>query len=176
MPFRVYEGSVCLGISLPTEEFCVPLVSYRSVITHHLTQSYAIVNYSTCKCFSPHTTLTLLIRIYINKLALFCLCQSWAVLAACIGSWGRIRPLGGLHLQWGDSETRRVFAENLPSSRRQRSDDEGQHGSSSRCCDVTQHRGGVWQALGSAPVAHRPPPQPSAVPHHLQLEGRRPTV
>uniref|UniRef100_A0A671TA20 Vacuolar protein sorting 13 homolog A n=1 Tax=Sinocyclocheilus anshuiensis TaxID=1608454 RepID=A0A671TA20_9TELE len=29
--FRVYEGSECLGISLPTEEFCVPLGSYRSV-------------------------------------------------------------------------------------------------------------------------------------------------
>uniref|UniRef100_A0A8C2GEQ4 Vacuolar protein sorting 13 homolog A n=1 Tax=Cyprinus carpio TaxID=7962 RepID=A0A8C2GEQ4_CYPCA len=29
--FRVYEGSECLGISLPAEEFCVPLGSYRSV-------------------------------------------------------------------------------------------------------------------------------------------------
>uniref|UniRef100_A0A8C1Q6U5 Vacuolar protein sorting 13 homolog A n=1 Tax=Cyprinus carpio TaxID=7962 RepID=A0A8C1Q6U5_CYPCA len=29
--FRVYEGSECLGISLPSEEFCVPLGSYRSV-------------------------------------------------------------------------------------------------------------------------------------------------
>uniref|UniRef100_A0A674DPS1 Vacuolar protein sorting 13 homolog A n=1 Tax=Salmo trutta TaxID=8032 RepID=A0A674DPS1_SALTR len=30
IPFRVMEGSTCLGISLPTEEFCVPLDSYRS--------------------------------------------------------------------------------------------------------------------------------------------------
>ncbi|XP_051510128.1 intermembrane lipid transfer protein VPS13A-like isoform X3 [Myxocyprinus asiaticus] len=30
VPFRVYEGSVCLGVSLPTEEFCVPLGSYRA--------------------------------------------------------------------------------------------------------------------------------------------------
>uniref|UniRef100_A0A674A5E2 Vacuolar protein sorting 13 homolog A n=1 Tax=Salmo trutta TaxID=8032 RepID=A0A674A5E2_SALTR len=29
IPFRVMEGSTCLGISLPTEEFCVPLDSYR---------------------------------------------------------------------------------------------------------------------------------------------------
>ncbi|XP_062855375.1 vacuolar protein sorting-associated protein 13A isoform X2 [Trichomycterus rosablanca] len=30
VPFRVYEGSRCLGVCLPTEEFCVPLGSYRS--------------------------------------------------------------------------------------------------------------------------------------------------
>ncbi|CAB1321661.1 unnamed protein product, partial [Coregonus sp. 'balchen'] len=30
IPFRVMEGTTCLGISLPTEEFCVPLDSYRS--------------------------------------------------------------------------------------------------------------------------------------------------
>uniref|UniRef100_A0A8K9UQ46 Vacuolar protein sorting 13 homolog A n=1 Tax=Oncorhynchus mykiss TaxID=8022 RepID=A0A8K9UQ46_ONCMY len=30
IPFRVMEGSTSLGISLPTEEFCVPLDSYRS--------------------------------------------------------------------------------------------------------------------------------------------------
>uniref|UniRef100_A0A8C7Q7U3 Vacuolar protein sorting 13 homolog A n=1 Tax=Oncorhynchus mykiss TaxID=8022 RepID=A0A8C7Q7U3_ONCMY len=29
IPFRVMEGSMCLGMSLPTEEFCVPLDSYR---------------------------------------------------------------------------------------------------------------------------------------------------
>lgn len=29
LPFRVFEGSTCLGISSPTEEFCVPLGSYR---------------------------------------------------------------------------------------------------------------------------------------------------
>ncbi|TSO88122.1 Vacuolar protein sorting-associated protein 13A [Bagarius yarrelli] len=33
LPFRVFEGSTCLGISLPTEEFCVPLGSYRSELT-----------------------------------------------------------------------------------------------------------------------------------------------
>ncbi|XP_051963977.1 intermembrane lipid transfer protein VPS13A-like isoform X2 [Xyrauchen texanus] len=33
VPLRVYEGSVCLGISLPTEEFCVPLGSYRAELS-----------------------------------------------------------------------------------------------------------------------------------------------
>uniref|UniRef100_A0A674A7F7 Vacuolar protein sorting 13 homolog A n=1 Tax=Salmo trutta TaxID=8032 RepID=A0A674A7F7_SALTR len=33
IPFRVMEGSTCLGISLPTEEFCVPLDSYRSKLS-----------------------------------------------------------------------------------------------------------------------------------------------
>ncbi|KAK3565709.1 hypothetical protein QTP86_014177 [Hemibagrus guttatus] len=33
LPFRVFEGSTCLGISSPTEEFCVPLGSYRSDLT-----------------------------------------------------------------------------------------------------------------------------------------------
>ncbi|XP_065103684.1 intermembrane lipid transfer protein VPS13A isoform X1 [Paramisgurnus dabryanus] len=33
IPFRVYEGSVCLGMSLPTEEFCVPLGSYRAELS-----------------------------------------------------------------------------------------------------------------------------------------------
>ncbi|XP_043102019.1 vacuolar protein sorting-associated protein 13A isoform X3 [Puntigrus tetrazona] len=31
--FRVFEGSECLGISLPTEEFCVPLGSYRAELS-----------------------------------------------------------------------------------------------------------------------------------------------
>uniref|UniRef100_A0AAR2KLL4 Vacuolar protein sorting 13 homolog A n=1 Tax=Pygocentrus nattereri TaxID=42514 RepID=A0AAR2KLL4_PYGNA len=31
VPFRVFEGSNCLGMSLPNEEFCVPLGSYKSV-------------------------------------------------------------------------------------------------------------------------------------------------
>ncbi|KAL2092597.1 hypothetical protein ACEWY4_012395 [Coilia grayii] len=30
VPFRVFEDSTCLGTSLPTEEFCVPLGSYRA--------------------------------------------------------------------------------------------------------------------------------------------------
>ncbi|XP_023658646.1 intermembrane lipid transfer protein VPS13A isoform X2 [Paramormyrops kingsleyae] len=30
IPFKVFEGSSLLGIALPTEEFCVPLGSYRS--------------------------------------------------------------------------------------------------------------------------------------------------
>ncbi|XP_017269300.1 vacuolar protein sorting-associated protein 13A isoform X2 [Kryptolebias marmoratus] len=30
IPFKVFEGSECLGIADPTEEFCVPLDSYRS--------------------------------------------------------------------------------------------------------------------------------------------------
>ncbi|XP_076846491.1 intermembrane lipid transfer protein VPS13A isoform X2 [Brachyhypopomus gauderio] len=33
VPFRVFEGSTCLGISLPTEEFCVPLGSYRAELS-----------------------------------------------------------------------------------------------------------------------------------------------
>ncbi|KAM9475939.1 intermembrane lipid transfer protein VPS13A isoform 2-T2 [Clarias gariepinus] len=33
LPFRVFEGSTCLGICSPTEEFCVPLGSYRSDLT-----------------------------------------------------------------------------------------------------------------------------------------------
>lgn len=33
VPIRVYEGSECLGISLPTEEFCVPLGSYRAELS-----------------------------------------------------------------------------------------------------------------------------------------------
>ncbi|KAF7694965.1 vacuolar protein sorting-associated protein 13A isoform X1 [Silurus meridionalis] len=33
LPFRVFEGSTCLGISSPTEEFCVPLGSYKSELT-----------------------------------------------------------------------------------------------------------------------------------------------
>uniref|UniRef100_A0A8C7Q7C0 Vacuolar protein sorting 13 homolog A n=1 Tax=Oncorhynchus mykiss TaxID=8022 RepID=A0A8C7Q7C0_ONCMY len=33
IPFRVMEGSMCLGMSLPTEEFCVPLDSYRSKLS-----------------------------------------------------------------------------------------------------------------------------------------------
>ncbi|XP_041957413.1 vacuolar protein sorting-associated protein 13A isoform X2 [Alosa sapidissima] len=31
--FRVFEGSTCLGTSLPTEEFCVPLGSYRAQLS-----------------------------------------------------------------------------------------------------------------------------------------------
>ncbi|CAG5923536.1 unnamed protein product [Menidia menidia] len=33
IPFKVFEGSDCLGIALPTEEFCVPLDSYRSELS-----------------------------------------------------------------------------------------------------------------------------------------------
>ncbi|KAB5567777.1 hypothetical protein PHYPO_G00236760 [Pangasianodon hypophthalmus] len=33
LPFRVFEGSTCLGVSSPTEEFCVPLGSYRAELT-----------------------------------------------------------------------------------------------------------------------------------------------
>ncbi|XP_060787336.1 vacuolar protein sorting-associated protein 13A isoform X2 [Neoarius graeffei] len=33
LPFRVFEGSTCLGVSSPMEEFCVPLGSYRSELT-----------------------------------------------------------------------------------------------------------------------------------------------
>ncbi|XP_074527415.1 intermembrane lipid transfer protein VPS13A isoform X2 [Halichoeres trimaculatus] len=33
IPFRVFEGSTCLGSALPTEEFCVPLDSYRSELS-----------------------------------------------------------------------------------------------------------------------------------------------
>uniref|UniRef100_A0A8C9R8L2 Vacuolar protein sorting 13 homolog A n=1 Tax=Scleropages formosus TaxID=113540 RepID=A0A8C9R8L2_SCLFO len=33
IPFRVFEGSTLLGIALPTEEFCVPLGSYRSALS-----------------------------------------------------------------------------------------------------------------------------------------------
>uniref|UniRef100_A0A9J8AM67 Vacuolar protein sorting 13 homolog A n=1 Tax=Cyprinus carpio carpio TaxID=630221 RepID=A0A9J8AM67_CYPCA len=38
--FRVYEGSECLGISLPSEEFCVPLGSYRSVTAQDGEEQY----------------------------------------------------------------------------------------------------------------------------------------
>lgn len=34
IPFKVFEGSTYLGTALPTEEFCVPLVSYRWQQTH----------------------------------------------------------------------------------------------------------------------------------------------
>ncbi|XP_074493929.1 intermembrane lipid transfer protein VPS13A isoform X2 [Sebastes fasciatus] len=33
IPFKVFEGSTLLGTSLPTEEFCVPLDSYRSELS-----------------------------------------------------------------------------------------------------------------------------------------------
>ncbi|XP_031164575.1 vacuolar protein sorting-associated protein 13A isoform X3 [Sander lucioperca] len=33
IPFKVFEGSTCLGTALPTEEFCVPLDSYRSELS-----------------------------------------------------------------------------------------------------------------------------------------------
>ncbi|XP_024132153.1 vacuolar protein sorting-associated protein 13A isoform X3 [Oryzias melastigma] len=33
IPFKVLENSTCLGIALPNEEFCVPLHSYRSVLS-----------------------------------------------------------------------------------------------------------------------------------------------
>uniref|UniRef100_A0A8C4GTN9 Vacuolar protein sorting 13 homolog A n=1 Tax=Dicentrarchus labrax TaxID=13489 RepID=A0A8C4GTN9_DICLA len=33
IPFNVFEGSTCLGKALPTEEFCVPLDSYRSELS-----------------------------------------------------------------------------------------------------------------------------------------------
>ncbi|XP_028980284.2 vacuolar protein sorting-associated protein 13A isoform X3 [Esox lucius] len=33
IPFRVFEGSTCLGTALPTEEFCIPLDSYRSELS-----------------------------------------------------------------------------------------------------------------------------------------------
>ncbi|XP_041793933.1 vacuolar protein sorting-associated protein 13A isoform X1 [Chelmon rostratus] len=33
VPFKVFEGSTCLGTALPTEEFCVPLDSYRSELS-----------------------------------------------------------------------------------------------------------------------------------------------
>ncbi|XP_037536948.1 vacuolar protein sorting-associated protein 13A [Nematolebias whitei] len=33
IPFKVLEGSVCLGIADPNEEFCVPLDSYRSELS-----------------------------------------------------------------------------------------------------------------------------------------------
>ncbi|KAM7416667.1 hypothetical protein PAMA_018632 [Pampus argenteus] len=33
IPFKVFEGSTCLGTALPTEELCVPLDSYRSELS-----------------------------------------------------------------------------------------------------------------------------------------------
>ncbi|XP_063754200.1 vacuolar protein sorting-associated protein 13A isoform X1 [Eleginops maclovinus] len=33
IPFKVFEGTTCLGQALPTEEFCVPLDSYRSELS-----------------------------------------------------------------------------------------------------------------------------------------------
>nr|XP_020458048.1 vacuolar protein sorting-associated protein 13A isoform X1 [Monopterus albus] len=33
VPIKVFEGSTCLGTALPTEEFCVPLDSYRSELS-----------------------------------------------------------------------------------------------------------------------------------------------
>uniref|UniRef100_A0A3Q1GUY5 Vacuolar protein sorting 13 homolog A n=1 Tax=Acanthochromis polyacanthus TaxID=80966 RepID=A0A3Q1GUY5_9TELE len=33
IPFKVFEGPTCLGTALPTEEFCVPLDSYRSELS-----------------------------------------------------------------------------------------------------------------------------------------------
>uniref|UniRef100_A0A3B3URY5 Vacuolar protein sorting 13 homolog A n=1 Tax=Poecilia latipinna TaxID=48699 RepID=A0A3B3URY5_9TELE len=33
IPFNIFEGSTCLGIASPTEEFCVPLDSYRSELS-----------------------------------------------------------------------------------------------------------------------------------------------
>ncbi|XP_063050952.1 vacuolar protein sorting-associated protein 13A [Engraulis encrasicolus] len=33
VPFRVFEGSTCLGTSTPTQEFCVPLGSYKSQLS-----------------------------------------------------------------------------------------------------------------------------------------------
>uniref|UniRef100_A0A673CPI7 Vacuolar protein sorting 13 homolog A n=1 Tax=Sphaeramia orbicularis TaxID=375764 RepID=A0A673CPI7_9TELE len=33
IPFKVFEGSTCLGTALPTEEYCVPLDSYRSELS-----------------------------------------------------------------------------------------------------------------------------------------------
>ncbi|XP_029366133.1 intermembrane lipid transfer protein VPS13A isoform X2 [Echeneis naucrates] len=33
IPFKVFEDSTCLGTALPTEEFCVPLDSYRSELS-----------------------------------------------------------------------------------------------------------------------------------------------
>ncbi|CAN9513170.1 unnamed protein product [Ophioblennius macclurei] len=33
IPFNVFEGTTCLGKALPTEEFCVPLDSYRSELS-----------------------------------------------------------------------------------------------------------------------------------------------
>uniref|UniRef100_A0A8D3E8C8 Vacuolar protein sorting 13 homolog A n=1 Tax=Scophthalmus maximus TaxID=52904 RepID=A0A8D3E8C8_SCOMX len=33
IPFKVFEGSTCLGTAFPTEEFCVPLDSYRSELS-----------------------------------------------------------------------------------------------------------------------------------------------
>ncbi|KAJ8413943.1 hypothetical protein AAFF_G00065410 [Aldrovandia affinis] len=33
IPFRVFEGSTTLGIALPKEEFCVPLGSYRAMLS-----------------------------------------------------------------------------------------------------------------------------------------------
>ncbi|XP_072538496.1 intermembrane lipid transfer protein VPS13A isoform X2 [Salminus brasiliensis] len=33
VPFRVFEGSTCLGTSLPNEEFCVPLGSYKAQLS-----------------------------------------------------------------------------------------------------------------------------------------------
>uniref|UniRef100_A0A672HME5 Vacuolar protein sorting 13 homolog A n=1 Tax=Salarias fasciatus TaxID=181472 RepID=A0A672HME5_SALFA len=33
IPFKVFEGTTCLGTALPTEEFCVPLDSYRSELS-----------------------------------------------------------------------------------------------------------------------------------------------
>lgn len=33
IPFKVFEGSTCLGTALPSEEFCVPLDSYRSELS-----------------------------------------------------------------------------------------------------------------------------------------------
>ncbi|XP_067376850.1 vacuolar protein sorting-associated protein 13A isoform X3 [Channa argus] len=33
IPFKIFEGLTCLGTALPTEEFCVPLDSYRSELS-----------------------------------------------------------------------------------------------------------------------------------------------
>lgn len=58
IPFKVFEGSTCLGTALPAEELCVPLDSYRWVQTHK--------QVCTSKHTSSYTLLCLLISLSLN--------------------------------------------------------------------------------------------------------------
>lgn len=54
IPFKVFEGTTCLGTSLPTEEFCVPLDSYRWGQTHKHTS--LAVSFLFCHKHGTHLT------------------------------------------------------------------------------------------------------------------------